>query len=311
VRDAAPGLKVPTNVKAGALNAYRQIASVVREHVCYVRVCRIQFSLVLRKSPMANSDAALDEIVKFRSRTTASPWIHFPREKYVDELEVRVRDPDLINTSHLNLCGPGAFFRTMATDFPSLYAKIGIELYETGKTEFFGHKIVASEKLLKTVPSGKVPSADYVILASYQNSENLGVGFESENVGFGGITLPGKLADWFRSIGYRAVQNSTDLFVTKGVDHLLAAENYRVHGFRVCLFVNANMLQPSSMTSSSFCPNHWVVLYSPILVQNRHKIQFVEFKVWSWADTYRIPATGYVAGVNLTNNYYGFVAARP
>jgi hypothetical protein len=260
---------------------------------------------------MANSDAALDEIVKFRSRTAASPWINFPREKYVDELEVRIRDPDLIDTSHLNLCGPGAFFRNMSLDFPSLYARIGIELYETGKTEFFGHKIVASQKLLKTVPSGKVASADYVILATFQNTENLAVGFESETDGFGGITLPGKLADWFQSIGYASVQNSTNVFFTKGVDHLLAAENYRAHGFRVCLFVNAQILQPNSMLSSSFCPNHWVVLDSPVVVQTRSKVQFVEFKVWSWADTYRIPTAGFVSGVNLTNNYYGFVAARP
>jgi hypothetical protein len=260
---------------------------------------------------MAASDAALGEIVRFRSKDVKSPWKHFPKERFIDELEVRVRDPDLIDTSHLNLCGPGAFFRTMAMDNPSLYARIGMELYETGKTEFFGHKVKASEKLLNTVPTGQVPLADYIILASFQNSENMMVGFESESDGFGGITLPGKLADWFKCIGYSAVENSTNIFFTKGVDHLMAAENFRRHGYRVFLFINMKMLEPNTMRDSSFCPDHWVALDSPIVVSLQKTIKFVEFKVWCWADTFRIPRTGFVSADNLTNNYYGFVAARP
>ena len=253
---------------------------------------------------------AVSQIQTFRDSKVVSPWVNFPRNVFADGLEARVRNADLIDTSSINLCGPGSFFRNMALDYTALYAKIGMELYDKGKTEFNGHKIEANQKLFNSSVSSAVAAVDWIMLATYQNSENIAWGFTSESDGFGGITLPGKLVDWFQSIGYKTTENSTNVFFTKGVSHLLAASNYYTHGYRVCLFINAQMLYTNSIYSSSFCPNHWVVLDSPVEVVMRSKVQFIEFDAWCWGKSRRIPATGYVSAENLTNNYYGFVAVR-
>ena len=253
---------------------------------------------------------AIKSIWTFRDKKEASPWTNISRTAFADGLEERVRNADAIDTSCINLCGPGTFFRNMAADKPELYAKVGMDLYDNGKVEFAGHKIEANAKLLAWQVGYKVAPVDWVMLASYQNSENFAWGFTSETDGFGGITLPYKLADWHKSIGYSSVENSTNLYFTKGIDHLKAASNYYDHGYRVCLFVNANIMYPNTIMNTSFCPTHWIMLDSSIEFVTRSKVEFIEFRAWSWGKSRRIPETGFVSGQNLTNNYYGFVAAR-
>jgi hypothetical protein len=53
------------------------------------------------------------------------------------------------------------------------------------------------------------------------------------------------------------------------------------------------------------------VLDSPIDVVIRHTVKFVNFKVWCWGKVKQVPENGTVTGINLTNNYYGYVIARP
>ena len=255
--------------------------------------------------------ATLAKIQEFRAKTDPSPWTHIPRAVFADSLTARVNDGDLIDTSNVNLCGPGAFFRNMAQDYPFLYAAIAVELYDKGHSSFFSFNIKGNDKLYRWKPSGKVDPVDWVVLATFRDNENTAWHFNSESDGFAGITMPHSLASWYKSIGYTSVDNSTNVWFTKGVDHLLKAGNYFNHGFRVNLFVNAQILYPNTVNSSSWFPDHWVVLDSPIDVVVRHTVKFLEFKVWCWGDVKRVPLNGTVAGINLTNNYYGYVVARP
>ena len=82
-----------------------------------------------------------------------------PAGRFADSLTARVNDGDLIDTSNVNLCGPGAFFRNMAQDYPFLYAAIAMELYDKGRSSFFSFNIKGNDKLYRWKPSGKVDPA--------------------------------------------------------------------------------------------------------------------------------------------------------
>jgi hypothetical protein len=259
---------------------------------------------------MNTLSSAIRSVWDFSKSKSASPWINVPRDVFADQLETRLRDPNLIDTSYLNLCGPGAFFHNMAGDCPELYARVGMELYDTGKTEFGGYKVQAKAEHLQARLNSNVDAVDWIMLATFRDSRNTAWGFTSESTGFGGITMPGELADWHQSIGYTNVENSTTLHFSPGVDHLLAASNYWKHGYRVCLFINDNMLEPATIASSSIIPNHWITLETRIDFPPGHK-QFIAFQAWCWAALRRIPETGFIPAIILVRNYYGFVAARP
>ncbi len=261
--------------------------------------------------------ATLAKIDEFRARTTASPWTHIPRSDFADSLTARAKDGNLINTAHVNLCGPAAFFRNLALDYPNLYVALAIDLYDKGRSSFYGHDIKAYDKLYRWTPTKNkaavdwVDPVDWVVLATFRNSENSVVHFNSVNDGFAGITMPHSLASWYKSLGYTSVNNSTSVWFTRGIDHLLKASEYFRHGFRVCLFVSDQMLYPDSMNSRSWIPNHWVVLDSPVVVNIRQKTKFVKpFNVWCWGEVKTIPHSGSVTEHNLTKNYYGYVIAR-
>jgi hypothetical protein len=68
--------------------------------------------------------------------------------------------------------------------------------------------------------------------------------------------MPHSLANWHKRIGYTSGDNSTNVWFTKGVAHLLKAGDYFNHGFRVCLFVNAQMLYANTVNNSSWFPDH-------------------------------------------------------
>ena len=79
---------------------------------------------------MAARDDALNLVTQFEARSDSSIWIHIARSGVATDLRSRVGNPNLIDSSLVNLCGPAAFFRNLAIDDPVAYVRAGISLYE-------------------------------------------------------------------------------------------------------------------------------------------------------------------------------------
>jgi len=104
--------------------------------------------------------------------------------------------------------------------------------------------------------------SDWLLLSSI-NPE-----YDNPNEQFDGITLPGKLKDWFVKAGFGTVVDYTNLAFNKGLDTLLQAQNDYRSGHSICLFVDANIFVPySDKTGRSLFPNHWVVMNSDIQIR--------------------------------------------
>jgi len=92
--------------------------------------------------------------------------------------------------------------------------------------------------------------------------------YDNPNEQWDGITLPGKLKEWFTKAGFTTVEDYTNLAFNKGIDTLLQAQNDYANGHRICLFVDANIFAPLGAKSGwSLSPNHWVVMTSDVKIR--------------------------------------------
>ena len=253
---------------------------------------------------------ALKLIETFGNKSSDYGWFaSIQRSKVTAGLKERVNDPSKINTSSVNLCGPAALVYAVARDTPEKYVKFTTELFETGSAKLGKIDVKPSKSLkLAKLEEAKVNAADWVALASLRDSENFILDFSSAKDGASGITLPGKLNDWFKAAGYSKVLNETNLVFTKNETHARRASQLYTDGYKVALFINADMLQSKSQDSVSTIPNHWIMLSSSLTIS----ASSVSFNCFTWGNGSRkVPQTGTLSLSSFLKHYYGFVAAKP
>ncbi|MGL5735025.1 MAG: hypothetical protein ACRCYS_09185, partial [Beijerinckiaceae bacterium] len=166
-----------------------------------------------------------------------------------------------------------------------------------------------SEDVRNFTPPSSMAHVDWLTMASLRDSENVFFDYDESSDALAGITMPGELAKWFRRAGYQSVKEETNLVMNKSAKAIDAANKLYAQGYRVCLFINAQMLSAGAQDKFSFVPNHWVVLTSPITMSGG-KIQMT---VFSWGDgEHAIPndPAKPLAVDDFIDNFYGYVAAK-
>lgn len=247
------------------------------------------------------------KIEEFEKATGDTDWIHIKKEDLVLSLKSRVYDPDKIDTSVVNLCGPGAFFRCLCLDDPVAFVKIVVDLYRTNEAKLGTRTIKASSSLRSAKPGTDMVGADWIPLASLRDDENTILGYNNAGGTLSGLTMPAAMEKWFKQAGYTGVKNVTNILLTKGIDNLKEAEQLRSQGHRVCLLINAQMMKTEKRAMSSVFPDHWVTLTGAVTVTGEN----VSLKVHSWGSIYTLPQVGTCSISDMLKNYYGYVSGKP
>jgi hypothetical protein len=280
---------------------------------------------------MADKDHALQIISDFALRDTHGyngMWnASIDRASVAVGAADRVNNPNLIDTSNVNLCGPACFIHALATDKPDEYAYAITALFEYAQAHFHVHgrtfEVKASKSLRNYMlpPGAGVDQSDWIMLASLRDSEEYFRSFASVNEEVGGITLPGELADWFKRAGYTDVRNSTNVYFNKDEANLQEVSDLYSKGYHVSLFISDNMLYSNKQDDGSRIPDHWVALASPITLDtkltddpNRRRYMipnsFISLKVFTWGKVLNLPVGGPLKTESFLKNYYGYVACR-
>lgn len=124
------------------------------------------------------------------------------------------------------------------------------------------------------------------------------------------ITMPHSMADWFKKAGYTDVINETNVFFHKDDAQAKRASSLYSKGYKVCLFINMNMLYASDHDKGSATPDHWVVLLSEISVASTAGKKQVKLTVQSWGKVRNVPQSSSLSLESFLKNYYGFVACK-
>jgi hypothetical protein len=248
---------------------------------------------------------ALALVTAFRGRRTAGAFSCMSRKDVAEGLEERIKDPGKINQLHSSLCGPAALLYSTAVSSPQKYAQFVIDLYERGRAKLGKLNIrPGSDVRRSALPKGMAP-VDWMTLASIRDSQNWFFDYQKASNMVAGITIPGALAGWFKKAGYRHVVNEANMVLTKGLGNVSAANQYFHRKYKVCLLINANMIQ-GRPDEKSLLPDHWVVLASGISVLP----DSVRFTIFTWGNAgWDVPPPGRkLSRESFLDNYYGFVA---
>ncbi len=235
-------------------------------------------------------------------------WFNINKQDVVDGLKDRLASPGHIDTSRLNLCGPGLFFYFLAQDEPATYAQIVIDLFSQRKASLGSRNITAPNELVITPVSKGVDPVDWIPMTSLRSDENFVLAANDGWIGFDGLTMPSAITKWMDEAGYTDTQNETNVWRTKGVDSIREASDYLRRGYRVGLFINSNMLNWAQQSDFSFFPNHWVSLETPFRLSPRGN---AVMSVWSWTRIYGLPVLNTLSSDDLLKNYYGYIAGKP
>jgi hypothetical protein len=118
----------------------------------------------------ANAFMAVDE---FRAETVTSKYDNISQAELLSGLEARINDPEGVDQSSLNLCGPAAYCVLWAKHDPEGYTKAAIELYKTGSYTYNGKTITANSDVFEETPTLNMPKIDWMMLAAIRHNENL------------------------------------------------------------------------------------------------------------------------------------------
>ncbi|MDG9669728.1 hypothetical protein ONV78_18480 [Hahella sp. CR1] len=270
---------------------------------------------------------ALSLIQSFSGKKDTASFPNITREDFYYYLRKRVNKPQSIYQQDASLCGPAAFIYILATQKPLAYVKYAIDLYERGVASIGNIVVKPSRACRSYTYSSAINVCDWVTLASLRDSENLFFNYDSHSDAISGITLPSKISEWFKKSGYTTVENNTNLIFDKSASNLANASRKFLSGHNVCLFVGSDIFIG---TKKGRAPaDHWVVLTSPILVDNKPISSFftngsrredesamwdkkISFTVYTWGNDHW-PVNRNISDLKMgdfMDFYYGFVSAK-
>lgn len=263
---------------------------------------------------MSAKDDAKKLVDAFAARTNTDLWLHVRRADLAAGLRERIDSPDKINQGQTSLCGPADFVRDIALDTPAVYAKAAIDLFETGSA-VIGTFLIKPKKDLKVYKlpaTARINPADWILCASIRDADNWFFDYQSESDGTAAITMPHSKAKWLKQAGYSDVINETNAVFTKDLPNARKASALLAKGYKVALFISANMLDVSTQGDPSPYPDHWVALMSEIKVSGMatDPASNVTFRVYTWGDQQDVPSSGRLSVKHFLYNYYGFVACK-
>jgi hypothetical protein len=163
---------------------------------------------------------------------------------------------------------------------------------------------------------------DWLTMASLRDSENWFLDFDSitRKGDVQGITTAPELARWFKRAGFSDIRNGVgdgivpgqvlkDALTEKGPRTVAEANTLFEQGYRVCLFINATMLDEDEQSQKgTLFDRHWVVQQSPIDLSNS-KVRLQVFTYGTGKQQIPEGRTD-LLHAHFFQNFFGYVAAK-
>lgn len=264
---------------------------------------------VQRKS---KQEEAKDTVTAFENETDSpSAFPKLSKAQIISGLRSRIDNPTQINQAGLNACGPASLVYGLASKNPDAYATLTIKLFKYGSAAEGTYVVKPGDDLKAKGPDdyewkGNKPSqVDWMLLSSMRDTENSVSDFEGgPDEDASAITTPSEMVKWLRKVmGYRTIDDQTNLVFTKGIDHAATVNTKRGEGNYIPLLINANMITTKKDKGPmALVPNHWIVLTSDINVGDDK----VTFTAYTWGQNRSVECSK----KDFADNYYGAIFAK-
>lgn len=268
-----------------------------RENVCYFETQAKTKSIKNREGENVSSVniTCLERAFIAQEYSIGDPEDPFEKEKINNKISSRINYSSYPNQGATSLCGPASFFYCLQMDRPDIYKKVANDLWVFGKTKI--NNLVIEPGNGCRHPKGKfylngrerVSGLDWITLASLRDSENFIMSYDEIDDQVAGITMWGKLSEWFEKAGYVKVFSNVGLSKSN-VQDLAKLNEYANEGFKVVTLISAGMLFDFG-TDDTSSKNHWIVWDGAIKNEKGQDVsdsskmdEIVNLKLFSWGE---------------------------
>jgi hypothetical protein len=292
-------------------------------------------SLSLRE--VTNRYSASGSALRALSQGTGNAWLQIDRQKMVDEIADRLRDPLIMNQQITSFCGPFSILVEWIRREPVNFINSTKELLETGRfIGKTGRVIEAEDDLRKRPAQPAIAQVEWLLAATIRDDENLMMDVE-DGTGWEAATDMGAITSWTEDILNLTATELGGKFSSSGEDDMMHFAEATVKAGGVAfLMIDANMIKDggddneeemyfqrfqhfprtSNISASAkvhskdddFPPDHWVIYLDGLnFGKPPEPNDVVAIRLWSWGSEFVVTGTAEAFGEYL----YGVVAGNP
>ncbi|CDG17073.1 hypothetical protein [Xenorhabdus doucetiae] len=232
------------------------------ENACY-------FESTIETKPVSDGDNTVELKITVSERPFIAkeypighPYDPFEKRKIESQIQDRLSKRTYPQQGWASLCGPAAFFYCLQMDRPDVYEQAARELWQYGRTKIGQLEIKPGEGCRH--PSGSfhndgeptISGLDWITLASLRDSENIIFSYDKVDNEIAGITMWGKLTEWFEKAGYEKIFDNISLSHSNITD-IITLNDYIKKGYRVVSLISVGMLK--GIPGDTSVKNHWIV----------------------------------------------------
>ncbi|CAI3107767.1 hypothetical protein MWMV18_MWMV18_02559 [Acinetobacter calcoaceticus] len=197
-----------------------------------------------------------------------------------------------------SLCGPAAYFFCLINLSPSKYKLAVKQLWETGQTRIGELEIKPSldgcrrvKNFYRSNGRPKIPSIDWIPLASLRESENKAFKLNDPSKEFAGITLWSGMYSWFDSSGFKIEKVFSFNPLGYNDDSVAGINQYAGDNYYVITLISASILDSGASSGTNILPDHWIVwtdklrsINGSIVNEITDPATEVRLKLFSWGE---------------------------
>jgi hypothetical protein len=194
---------------------------------------------------------------KFRKSGTPGVWPMVDKQALADDMLGTVLNRMRVDQGKTPFCGPAAIAVELIRRNPDRYVEMIASLYDTGSYRTPGGYVVEpSQTTRNSAIDTDISPADWVLLASMRDSENLIFPVEGDVSGISGITTPWEERDWAEELlGHGDL---TTTFAYGELDALREAHDVFNAGGSAFLLIDSK-IDKAECKYGVCLPLHWVV----------------------------------------------------
>lgn len=238
---------------------------------------------VIDRSDISPVDQASFAIDQFEYSTMPSMWPWLDKAQIIADLRQRRWYPTSINQMNSNFCGPTSIVFELARTQPRRYVNLCRQLFETGGFWSRTKRVNAPEGLRSSQVGQNMRPADWMLIATMRNEENLLFGTAPDSDGpqsmIEGVTTPWEMKGWTSEILLKDNVANSNTFVWGEFDAIRHAHQVWASGGSAFIMVNAAIFSVPNGVVPPW-PDHWIV-YAGGLDESGGRIRF---SVYSWGN---------------------------
>jgi len=229
-------------------------------------------------------------IADFEQSNTPGVWLSLDKTQVVADVRSRINDPFQVNQGAQPFCGPAAILFELVRKQPLRYVQICRTLFEMGAFQGYTKWITASQRLRESGGRLHMGQADWMVLSTMRESENLIFAVEPDAPimmrNLAGMTKSWEMKGWTREIlGYRQTKY-THTYIYGEFRAMEKAKSVIESGGVAFALITAEGLLQNKKPLLPY-PSHWISLLGNISMQRGNPWQnnsgHVSFDIYTWA----------------------------